>query len=223
VKYSLFISLILASGSLFAHDNYNHDFKKVDVKSMSLPVSGFEQFIIKVGSGSLKILGSEQDTIEITADIYQKEPGKQYCLTLEPSINNANIALLKANTCFDNNNTRIDLSIRLPKSLITRITDGSGSIEIDDASIQSIDDGSGKIEIVNNRTSLTINDGSGSIEVTNNIGDVVIEDGSGSIDIDDVTGNVSIDDGSGSITVKNAQKFTLVSDGSGSVNLENVN
>jgi len=222
VKYSLFILLILSSGLSFAH-NYNGDYEKVDVKSLSLLASDFEKLIIKVGSGSLKILGSDLETIDVTADIYQKEKGKQYCLTLEPSANNASIALLKANTCFNNNNTRIDLSIRLPKSLITIIADGSGSIEIDDASIQSIDDGSGKIEIVNNRTSLTINDGSGSIEVTNNIGNVVIEDGSGSIDIDDVSGNVSIDDGSGSITVRNAQKFTLISDGSGSVNLENVN
>ncbi|NQZ82408.1 MAG: hypothetical protein HRT52_15475 [Colwellia sp.] len=222
MKYSLFISLVLASGSLFAHD-YTNNYEKVDVKSLSLNTTEFTQFVIEVGSGSLTIVGSDQDTIDVSADIYQRESGSKYCLTLAPSAKNAEVALLKANTCYHHNDTRIDLSITMPKSLITRINDGSGFIQIESASIQTINDGSGRIEINNNYTSLTINDGSGAIEVTNNRGDLVIEDGSGSIDIDDVSGSVSIDDGSGSITVSNAEKFTLLSDGSGSVNLENVN
>jgi len=222
MKYALFVSLILASGSLFAHD-YTNNYEKVDVKSLSLNASEFNQFVIEAGSGSLTIIGSEQESIEVSADIYQREPGNKYCLTLAPSKKSKKVAQLEANTCYHNNDTRIDLSITMPKSLITRINDGSGFIQIENSSIQIINDGSGRIEINNNHTSLTINDGSGAIEVTNNIGDLVIEDGSGSIDVDDVSGSVSIDDGSGSISVSNAQQFTLLSDGSGSVNLENVN
>jgi len=222
MKYPLFISTILASGLLFAHD-YSNDYEKVDVKSLSLATDEFNQFVIEAGSGSLTIVGNDQDIIEVSADIYQRESGNKYCLTLEQSKTSTETAILKANTCHNNNGTRIDLSITMPKSLITRVNDGSGFIQIENATIKSINDGSGRIEINNNYTSLTINDGSGAIEVNNNMGDLLIEDGSGSIDVDDVSGNVSIDDGSGSISVSNAQKFTLLGDGSGSVSLDNVN
>ena len=56
MKYSLFISLVLASGSLFAHD-YTNNYEKVDVKSLSLNTAEFTQFVIEVGSGSLTIVG----------------------------------------------------------------------------------------------------------------------------------------------------------------------
>lgn len=211
--------LTLSSSTALAHssDDYDH----VETKSLSLQAANLSCFVVEAGAGSLQVVGTSGSLIDVEAEIYQKEKGSSYCLTLKESNNKQ--AELTANTCHSNNDTRVDLTIKLPYSLLTKITDGSGSINIKDASIQSIVDGSGSIKVANNKVSLTINDGSGSIKVNNLDGDISINDGSGSIKVDSVTGGVSVADGSGSISVSNAGNFKLISDGSGSVNLENVN
>jgi len=222
MKASIAIFSLITSCSLAAHVWSDNDYDKVETKSLSMSSSDLTSFAIEAGAGSLTLIGEESNEINITADIFQKKSGDKYCLTLGAQNGSKDVALLQANTCDNNNGTRIDLTVRLPKSLITTITDGSGSIHVSNASVENINDGSGSINIEDNKVSLTVNDGSGSIHVTQLEGDVSIHDGSGSITLNSITGDVEVSDGSGSINVDDANSFTLVSDGSGGVELTNV-
>ena len=230
MKKLLGTSLLLVSGAIFAFDHDGNksskrhgDYTHITSKTLSLAADDLSQFIIAAGAGSLKVVGSERDDIVVLADVYSKSGDSEYCLSLEKE--SSNIAELAANTCNMNFNTQmlIDLEVKVPHSLLTKIKDSSGSITIEGASVKSIKDGSGSIRIEDNRVSLKIDDGSGSISITDVEGDLDIEDGSGSINVKRVAGHVTIDDGSGSISVTSADKFTLIDDGSGSVNLTDVN
>lgn len=234
---------VLLSSSAFlanAHIFSNDEFEKVETKTLSLPASSLDNFSIEAGAGSLTIIGHNNNVIEVTADIYQNEVGAKYCLSLAPKSSDDSKAKLKANSCENNNHTKINLAVYVPNQLLTDVSDGSGPINISEASVTVINDGSGEIKVADNLTALTINDGSGQIDVNNQKGklvindgsgsvevkgvegDVRISDGSGSIDVADVAGQVSVSDGSGSISVDNAYNFELLSDGSGSVNVSNV-
>lgn len=200
---------------------WNNNDTFVETKQLTLAASSLERLEIDAGAGSLALTGGDFNVISVTADIYQAEQGAKYCLSLDYLKENAKVAQLAANNC--RGDARIDITITLPRELITEINDNAGRIEINNASVTVIEDGSGSIKIKNNHTVLDIKDGSGSIDVTLIEGDVRIEDGSGSIQVSDVAGLVTIKDGSGSIHVSNAGGFNLLSDGSGSVNLSNVN
>ena len=222
MKKSIAILSVIICGSLFAHDMFNNDYDKTATKSLSLTSADFNSFEIEAGSGSLSLIGSEDSTIKVTADIFQKNSGASYCLSLEADKNSKDTALLRANTCHEDNDTRIDLTVHLPESLMTKITDGSGSIHVSNASVEVINDGSGSINVENNKVSLKVIDGSGSMHIANLTGDLSIHDGSGSITLNSISGNIEVSDGSGSINVDTAKSFTLISDGSGSVELDNV-
>jgi len=222
MKKSIAVLSIIACSSLFAHDKFNNDYDKVATKSLSLASTGFNSFEIEAGAGSLTLIGSADNMIKVTADVFQKNSSASYCLSLAADKNSKKAALLRANTCHENNDTRIDLTVHLPESLLTQITDGSGSIHSDNASVEAINDGSGSINVEGNKVSLKVNDGSGSIHIANLTGDVSVHDGSGSITLNSISGDVEVSDGSGSINVDTANSFTLVRDGSGSVELDNV-
>lgn len=221
MKTSLLVLSLLASTSLFAA-HYNDDYQKVTTESLSLDGSALRGFSIEAGAGSLKVKGGDHRDIKVTAEVYQKEPGADYCLSLDTGSDNER-AVLVANTCNTNNETLIHLTVALPKSMMTKIKDSSGFIEIENSSVYEIKDGSGYIEISNNHTALNIEDGSGALRIFQNEGDITIDDGSGKIEVDSVAGDVEVEDGSGSISVSNANSFKLISDGSGSVTLDNVN
>jgi len=237
MKKLLGASLLIASGTIFAfaHGNTDernghkrdvehrhHDYKYLESKTLSMDTSAFKQFVIEAGAGSLKVVGGDNSEITVIADVFKKSDDTDYCLSLE-KFNNDTIELA-ANTCKKSmsSDTLIDLEVKLPASLLTRIKDSSGSLRTENASIILIEDSSGSIKVTDNHVSLSIEDGSGSITVANVKGDLSIEDGSGSISIEHVAGHVTIDDGSGSITVNDAEKFTLIDDGSGSVSLNNI-
>ncbi|WP_448547669.1 hypothetical protein [Thalassotalea fusca] len=238
MKKLLGVSLLIASGTIFAfaHDNSDernghkkhiehrhHDYNYVESKTLSMDASAFKQFVIEAGAGSLNIIGSDQTDITVTADVFKKSDDTDYCLSLEA--HNKEVIELAANTCEQKSmvaDTLIDLEVKVPSSMLTKVTDSSGSLRIENASIVSIKDGSGSIKVARNHSSLTIDDGSGSITIANVNGDLSIEDGSGSISIEHVVGHVTIDDGSGSISVNDATKFTLIDDSSGSVSLRNI-
>lgn len=220
MKAAIAIFSLLTSGALLAH-YWSNDYDKIETKSLSMSSANLSSFAIEAGAGSLTVIGGSSNEIDVTAEIFQKNGGEKYCLSLEEN-NKKDAAILKANTCHNDNGTRIDLTVRLPESLMTEITDGSGSIHINSASVENINDGSGSINIEDNKASLTLNDGSGSIHIVQLAGDVSIHDGSGSITLIGISGDVEVSDGSGSINVEDANSFTLVNDGSGSVNLSNV-
>lgn len=230
-------SLLLVSAVSYGHIFHDHDYEKVETKNLTLATSDLSRFVIEAGAGSLEVIGHDEATIKVTAEVYQKEKGAPYCLSLDDK---GSKGKLEANSCHNDNDTRIDLTVYVPSELKTQISDGSGSISIENASISQINDGSGEIVIADNAADLMINDGSGPIRIHNQKGkldindgsgsiwvqdvegDVRLKDGSGSIDVSNIAGEVSVSDGSGSISVDNAHNFILLGDGSGSVNVSNV-
>ena len=213
-----------------------------DTRELELAVDPGSRFVIDAGAGSLSLQGDAQSSaIHVSAEIYQVEPNEDYTLALESDDTGGARLESHADSGGFGNNDRIDLSIRIPRSLLIRLNDGSGSVTINDLGGDiDIEDGSGSISIGNVSADVTIDDGSGSLLVETAGGNVRIDDGSGSITLRDITGDIDIDDGSGSITVNNAggvvtvadgsgsitingaHDFELLDDGSGSVNLENI-
>lgn len=232
----MFAALIAAAGCTFA------DPELQETRELELSVSPGSRFFVDAGAGSLVLRGdSGADRIHVKAEIYQVEPGDNYTLSLEADGDGIARLVSEIEPRLGKNNDRIDLEIRVPRSLEVDLTDGSGSISIagvagplvvDDGSGSlkiedigadvTIDDGSGSIGVENVQGNLRIEDGSGSITVRQTAGDVMIDDGSGSIDVDDIGGIVTVRDGSGSINVDGAADFELLSDGSGSVNVSNL-
>ncbi len=137
----------------------------------------------------------------------------------------------------------LDLVLEVPESLVVKadddsgdtlitgvaavdLTDGSGSIEIEDvAGDVTIQDDSGDIRIRNVGGKVVLRDDSGNITVDGVAKDVIVEsDDSGDIDVSDVGGNFPVmRDGSGSIRATDVKgDFTVERDGSGDINYSHI-
>ncbi len=119
----------------------------------------------------------------------------------------------------DNSYRALDLTIEVPTLLPLEIKDGSGEIEIRGTAGVRLTDGSGSIAMQDISGAVAIEDGSGEIQLRNIRGNVEINDGSGEIVVRGVTGNLVIDDdGSGSIEAYDVSgSFTVRNDGSGGI------
>ncbi|MEM1080669.1 MAG: hypothetical protein AAGH65_03725, partial [Pseudomonadota bacterium] len=135
---------------------------------------------MKLGAGPLEVVGDDGDTIRVEAGIYQTVASDDYRLALEPHGGDGARLIAETSSNAFGASDYIDLSVRVPHSVLLRIDDGSGSIRIRDVS-----------------NSLDITDGSGSISILSVGGDLSVDDGSGSLSVEGVGGNVTIDDGSG--------------------------
>jgi hypothetical protein len=123
-------------------------------------------------------------------------------------------------------NTRFDVTVTVPDSVLVEIEDGSGDIDVRDVAGVRVTDGSGDVDVAGVSGDLVVSDdGSGDLDLSDVAGAVEIEsDGSGDITVGDVGGDVRIgSDGSGSIRVSNvAGDFEVGSDGSGNISHNNV-
>ena len=118
---------------------------------------------------------------------------------------------------------KIDLTVRVPKSMQVQIDDGSGSIDVSDLDANlKIEDDSGSIRIRDIQGNIDVEDGSGKIDITDIRGDLEVRDGSGSIQVDTVRGDVRLVDGSGQITLKDIDGNLAIRDGSGGIEIINV-
>ncbi|WDE13404.1 hypothetical protein [Thalassomonas haliotis] len=218
-----------------------HDKTLQKTRTLTLDVANMSELVIEAGAGSMEVKSADIDHIEVTAKVYQEQAHDNYCLSLSRE---SHRALLESASCrddrYDNHDTNIELTVRVPQTLALDIRDGSGFIKVDGVAGAKIVDGSGYIDIRNISgqvdirdgsglitannidKNLDITDGSGGIEVRSVAGDLAISDGSGSIDVSLVAGEVVIRDGSGSIRVDRAKRFELLSDGSGSVDVSNI-
>jgi len=214
-------SAVLLSMSQFtsAHSNHGDEFTLQKTENIKLSTDSINDFIIEAGSGKLKVIATDSDSIEVVAEIYQRKAHNDYCLNLKKV---GNKAKLESASCNHNRDTRIDLTIEVPQRLHLDVDDGSGSINISGVASLKLKDGSGSITISKVNGKVEIDDGSGSIDIKHVNNDVSIDDGSGSIHVRDVSGKVTVSDGSGSINVNKADSFELLSDGSGSVNIDNI-
>lgn len=230
---------LIAAGLLSAQTFAWGEMPLQATKNLTLDAASLSALKVEAGSGFLHITGSDNDQVTVKAEIYQEKPHDEYCLTLEAK---GKRAALGAGQCEyqTNKQTRIDLTVSIPRSFNVDVHDGSGEIIISKVANTVINDGSGSITANDITGTLEINDGSGSIDVRNvshdikihdgsgNInvakaqGNIEVHDGSGGIDLNDISGDVVVSDGSGSIRVDTAANFELLSDGSGSVKVTNI-
>lgn len=211
--------LFSMSQTAFAHSSHGSELTLQKTENLELGIDKITDFMIEAGSGKLKVVASDSDSIEVIAEIYQRDAHNDYCLDLKKV---GHKAKLESASCNHNRDTRIDLTIAVPQDLHLDVEDGSGSINISGVASLKLKDGSGSINIRNVKGKVEIDDGSGSIDIKHVENDVSIDDGSGSIHVRNVSGKVTVSDGSGSINVNKADSFELLSDGSGSVNVDNI-
>ncbi len=219
--------VLLLAVSLFSFDTS---------KTLTLPAEGLRELRIDSGAGRLNVTGVDSLTaIEVTAEIYvggesEKDMADFIKDHVELSLEKRGDRAVLASHIeghfhlFFSGDARINLTVRVPKSLAIEIDDGSGDMTVEDiAADVSIEDGSGGIRIERVAGNLRIEDSSGELEVEDVGGDVSIDDGSGSLTVSDVKGNVTIDDGSGSIDVDRVGKDVIIEEsGSGGVHIGKV-
>ncbi|GGB56839.1 DUF4097 domain-containing protein [Shewanella inventionis] len=193
-------------------------------QQLSLDASEITQLVANTGAGKLVIEGVDGLTqIKVSADIYTDKDADDVDMDLSLTQKGDKGFLVASieSDGFMQESPYIDLRVQVPSTLALDLTDGSGSIRIDDVSAAiNLDDGSGSI-VMNNIGELTLDDGSGSVVINHAKGNLVLKDGSGSITIDHVNGWVNLVDGSGSIHISQVQGQVTISDGSGSINVNN--
>ena len=205
-------------------------------KSLALPTEGLKTFRIDAGAGWLKVAGVPGlDRIEVRAEIEARgmDSGEMEDfikdhveLFLEKR---GDRAVLNAHIddgwhFFGSSDSRINLTVRVPKTMALDIEDGSGEMTVEDIDANvSIDDGSGEIRVARINGNLEVDDNSGDLTIREVSGDVSIEDGSGGIEVDKIGGSVTVDDGSGGISINGVGKDVIIKDaGSGGVRIDNV-
>jgi hypothetical protein len=182
-----------------------------------------------VGAGSLRINGrpdvaevrvrgsacaSNQAFLDEMRIVAESRDGGAYIETVIPSFT------------FRRGNASIDLEIEVPANTAIDLTDGSGSVLLEDVGgAVTIDDGSGSLELLRTGGDVRIEDGSGRITVADVQGSVtILEDGSGGIEVRRVSGDVVVRrDGSGGIDITTvAGSLTVGRDGSGRVDFQEI-
>lgn len=204
--------------------------------SGSMARAGAKRLKVEVGAGSLEIQGTRAGTeityeAKVTAWAKTREQAEELLREVEIREGGKGDSLTLESRGPGNLNHRgfsIDLTIRVPQDLFLDITDGSGSIRIED--VQGgirIQDGSGEIELKHVGGDTRIKDGSGEIRITDldvsrggsGAGKIRITDGSGRIDLDRITGDLDINDGSGDIRIVQLKGSLDLNDGSGSITI----
>lgn len=204
-----------------------------ETRHLELSAAGIQTLKIQCGSGFLTVIGVKRiDRIKATAQIevrdiqekeFQKYLEKQMLLSLEKRGRDAVLQADIKKSFWGKTEAKINLTVKLPRTLAVTINDGSGAIMVTNlAGGLQLDDDSGSIDLVNMEDKIKITDGSGRIDIEDVRGDVEVQDGSGHIKINLIKGNVSITDGSGSITVQDIDGNVTVTDGSGSIEIQEV-
>jgi hypothetical protein len=204
-----------------------------ETRHLELSTAGIQTLKIDCGSGFLTVIGVKGiDRIRATAQIevrgiqeneFQKYLEKQLRLSLEKRGSDAVLQADIKKSFLRKIEAKINLTVKVPRTLKATIEDGSGAIMVTNLSggLQ-LDDDSGSIDIINMEGKIKIADGSGRLDIEDVRGNVEVQDGSGHIGINLIKGNVSITDGSGSITVQDVDGNVTVTDGSGSIEIQEV-
>ncbi|HWI64648.1 MAG TPA: hypothetical protein VNT75_22710 [Symbiobacteriaceae bacterium] len=215
-------------------------------RSATLPAADVRTLNVLARSGSLRIEGR--------SGLTEVRVRGTACATTQDLVSRVDLKAEKAGDTIRveavippvsvGNSPMLDLALEVPESMIARIEDTSGDIEVRRIAEVEIDDESGSMDVVDIAGPVRITDESGEIEVINAGGDVRIprdqsgnitiraaarnvtidRDESGEITISDVAGDVLIDtDESGGIDVRDIRgNFTVNRDGSGGIRYEHV-
>jgi|CXWL01.1.fsa_nt_gi hypothetical protein len=121
---------------------------------------------------------------------------------------------------WDDQISRMDLTVELPTDLPLEVDDGSGDTWIKSVHSLVIEDGSGDLALADLLGNVRVEDGSGSVEILGVDGDIEIEDGSGEIEITGVKGEVVLEDGSGGVSIRQVGgSVDIREDGSGNLTI----
>jgi len=205
-------------------------------RTLDLSADGLQTLNITAGAGSLTVIGREGlGSIEVKAEIIvsgvddgdRDDYIKRHVeLDLRRSGNRAILVsrVRESGLSFFFHDSRIDLTVTVPKTMALEIGDSSGSLDVENiAGAVRIDDGSGSIAVRDVEGNLDIEDGSGEIDVADVAGDVSVDDGSGGISLRRIGGSVTVRDGSGGIEIDVVEKdVRLIRTGSGGVDVTNV-
>jgi hypothetical protein len=173
-------------------------------REASADASGATRVRVEAKAGSLLIVG-QSDLEEVRASGEACAPDEGSLEKVQLRVERSGEEVLVRVDIPDGPGPRgaLDLDIDIPAGAEVDVTDGSGSVEVNDVAGLRLTDGSGSIEVADVSGSVTVErDGSGSIDVQGVEGDVLVRhDGSGSIHVEDVGGDFTVEeDGSGGIT-----------------------
>lgn len=196
-------------------------------RQASLTLDGVSSVEVIAKAGSLKVFGrSGMSKIKAhgTACASTRSALDDIELRAEKRGNVARIEVVTPDNVMFWDERRLDLTVELPDRFPVKISDGSGSMDVERVAAARISDGSGEIDVRNVTGDVFISDGSGSIEIEDVGGNVRVTDGSGEIAIVRVRGAVEIPaDGSGSIEISDVGgAVNIFADGSGSIDIEKV-
>jgi len=193
-----------------------------------IPTLGVSELRVNALAGYLDIQPGVADKVNFTGRACTDEEKWLPLLTLDIERHNdileLTVIIPYEDQDFDAAYAHMDIDLRIPVDLLTKVKDSSGDIVIHGVSVSRIDDSSGHIRISQNKTSLEIRDSSGNMKIRDLQGDLEIVDSSGDIDVRNVTGSVHIPrDSSGEIDIETVTgEVTIERDGSGDIKIQDV-
>ena len=193
-----------------------------------ISTEGISELRVNALAGYLDIQPGAADKVNFTGRACTDEEEWLPYLTLDIERNN-NILELTVIIPYEDHDfgaayAHMDIDLRIPFDLQTKVKDSSGDIFIHGVSVSRIDDSSGHIRIDQNKTSLEIRDSSGNMKIRDLLGDLEIVDSSGDIEVRNVTGSVRIPrDSSGDIDIETVTGEVIIErDGSGDIKIQDV-
>ncbi len=189
---------------------------------------GITQLEVNVLAGSLEVRPSRDDQIRFSGQACTDEEEWLDWISLDVEHSGSmlivTVIIPYQDRDFDARYAHMDIELKVPAILTTRLRDSSGDISIENVAVSYVDDSSGGIRVRDNKANLTVRDSSGNIEIIRNTGDLKIMDSSGNIDVRDVVGNVEIPrDSSGEIDIETVSGTVVIGrDGSGDIDIRDV-
>ena len=219
------VMTIAVSAPVLADDDCRHSAPR----NITVDSAGIDVVKITARAGSLRVRGRATGEIGVTGTACASDPDDLASIRLRSTRSGSTLTIeaeipeTDGGFFFDDDYASLDFEVDVPAGMAVEISDGSGSIEVEDVGRLAIRDGSGSIEVERIRGPVSITDGSGSISIDGASGEVRITDGSGSISIEEVRGVVIESDGSGSIDIRDVDGNVLIEqDGSGSIDVSRV-
>jgi hypothetical protein len=192
-----------------------------------LAVGSASSLVINALAGQLQVTGKQTDEIRVVGKVCVAEEEHLDLVRIDLQAEDGSISLSAVIPNGRNGpygSGSIDLRVTVPEGLLTRISDTSGDMVVDNASVEHIQDSSGDIEVSDIRSSLAIEDSSGDIDIRGMSGKLTLGDSSGDIDVVDLQGDLLIKhDSSGDIDISRVTgDVEIEQDSSGNIDIADV-
>ena len=194
---------------------------------------GIKQVVVRAGAGSLEIRGeSGRQRMEARGEACASDKDQLQSLQIRVQRDGDTLVIssltsdtaLDPRSWFSGGHASLDVSIKVPAGIALDVEDASGEARISKVGALKLTDGSGSLRIEDTNGSLELDDGSGEVAIARVRGPVSIKDGSGELDIKQITGDVTIvNDGSGEIRIESVTgSVKIENDGSGAIQISRV-